>query len=65
MQEGDLEECENFEFPNRVINNARVEHSGFDNIELEWIRLIFDDSFFVDCPDDQGVSDIQKLKKMI
>ena len=53
----DLQACNNFTIPNKQIGKLTIIHHGTDGWYPEWYALLFDDSTFIECIDDQGVMD--------
>ena len=52
-----LETCEGLEIPNKAIGKISLIHSGTDGWIPEYVALVFDDSTFIQCPDNQGILD--------
>lgn len=53
----DLQDCRNITIPNHDIGMITLIHSGTDAWTPEWISLLFDDSTYIMCPDNEGQLD--------
>ncbi len=57
LQGSELQGCLAFVVPNHNITLLRLEHSGSDAWQPEWIRVIFDDGIFLECQDGEVIDD--------